>query len=121
MPSELDQLSSDDYPKQIAARADCASAEPALAGADGPGETTHLCVADAAGNVVSLTQSIQSLLGAVNEKLGFLYNNYLHTCPRWPHPSQLGSLVRPRSNAAPILVLRAAAASCPRFSRLSAA
>jgi gamma-glutamyltranspeptidase/glutathione hydrolase len=74
-----------------------------------PGETTHLCVADEQGNVVSLTQSIQSLFGAkvANGRLGFLYNNYLTTCPRRPHPYQLGSHCVPRSNAAPTLVLEA--------------
>jgi gamma-glutamyltranspeptidase/glutathione hydrolase len=73
------------------------------------GETTHLCTADGRGNVVSLTQSIQSLFGArvANPDCGFLYNNYLTTCPREPHPRQLGSRCRPRSNAAPTLVLRA--------------
>jgi gamma-glutamyltranspeptidase/glutathione hydrolase len=73
------------------------------------GETTHLCTADGQGNVVSLTQSIQSLFGArvANAKCGFLYNNYLITCPREPHPYQLGSRCLPRSNAAPTLVLRA--------------
>lgn len=72
------------------------------------GETTHLCVADSEGNVVSLTQSIQSLFGAkvANAELGFLYNNYLCTCPRKAHPSQLGSRCRPRSNVAPTLVLK---------------
>jgi len=72
-----------------------------------PGETTHLCVADKQGNVVSLTQSIQSLFGAkvANGRLGFLYNNYLTTCPRRQHPYQLGSHCIPRSNAAPTLVL----------------
>ncbi|MHC4154670.1 MAG: gamma-glutamyltransferase family protein [Planctomycetota bacterium] len=72
-----------------------------------PGETTHLCVADKQGNVVSLTQSIQSLFGAkvANGRLGFLYNNYLTTCPRRPHPYQLGSHCIPRSNAAPTVVL----------------
>ncbi len=72
-----------------------------------PGETTHLCVADREGNVVSLTQSIQSLFGAraANWELGFLYNNYLTTCPRYRHPYQLGSRCLPRSNAAPTLVL----------------
>ena len=72
------------------------------------GETTHLCVADSEGNIVSLTQSIQSLFGAkvANAELGFLYNNYLCTCPRKPHPSQLRGRCRPRSNAAPTLVLK---------------
>ncbi|MFQ5639327.1 MAG: gamma-glutamyltransferase [bacterium] len=73
-----------------------------------PGETTHLCVADKHGNTVSLTQSIQSLFGAnvANWKLGFLYNNYLVTCPRYRHPYQLGRQCLPRSNAAPTLVFR---------------
>lgn len=74
---------------------------------EGPGETTHLCTADTAGNVVSLTQSIQSLFGAkvANAKYGFLYNNYLTTCPRRPHRYRLGPLAPARSNAAPALVL----------------
>lgn len=77
-------------------------------GQEEPGETTHLCTADAQGNVVALTQSIQSLFGAkvANGKLGFLYNNYLCTCPRHRGPYQLGSRCIPRSNAAPTLVLR---------------
>lgn len=72
------------------------------------GETTHLCVADAEGNVVSLTQSIQSLFGAkvANEQLGFIYNNYLSTCPRFQHPHQLGSHCIPRSNVAPTFVFK---------------
>jgi gamma-glutamyltranspeptidase/glutathione hydrolase len=85
------------------------SADDAPAGPDveEPGETTHLCVADKQGNVVSLTQSIQSLFGAkvANGELGFLYNNYLTTCPRRAHPYQLGSHCIPRSNAAPTVVL----------------
>lgn len=73
-----------------------------------PGETTHLCTADAQGNAVTLTQSIQSLFGAkvANAKLAFLYNNYLCTCPRRRHPYQLGSQCIPLSNIAPTLVLR---------------
>jgi gamma-glutamyltranspeptidase/glutathione hydrolase len=72
-----------------------------------PSETTHLCTVDNQGNVVSLTQSIQSLFGAkvANEQLGFLYNNYLRTCPRRPHPYQLRGSCMPRSNAGPTLVL----------------
>lgn len=75
--------------------------------AEGPGETTHLCTADAHGHVVSLTQSIQSVFGAkaANGKLGFLYNNYLCTSPRRRHPYQLQGRCIPRTNAAPTLVL----------------
>jgi len=73
-----------------------------------PGDTTHLTVSDRAGNVVALTQSIQSVFGAkvANPELGFVYNNYLATCPRSLHPYGLSSRCLPRSNAAPALVLR---------------
>jgi gamma-glutamyltranspeptidase/glutathione hydrolase len=73
-----------------------------------PGETTHLCTVDSNRNVVSLTQSIQSLFGAkvANPRYGFLYNNYLSTCPRRPHAHQLQGGCTPRSNAAPTLVLK---------------
>lgn len=75
--------------------------------AEEPGETTHLCVADAEGNIVSLTQSIQSLFGAkvAHAGLGFLYNNYLTTCPRRNHANALRGGCRPRSNVSPTLVL----------------
>jgi gamma-glutamyltranspeptidase/glutathione hydrolase len=79
-------------------------------GTEHAGETTHLCAADADGNVVSLTQSIQSLFGAkvTNEKYGFLYNNYLSTCPRrHRHQHHLAPDCAARSNAAPTLVMSA--------------
>ena len=73
---------------------------------EGPGDTTHLTVADAEGNVVALTQSIQSVFGAkvAHPELGFVYNNYLWTCPRYPHPNQLAPGCMPRSNAAPTII-----------------
>src|SRR5262245_46795370 len=73
--------------------------------AEEPGETTHLCVADRWGNVVTLTQSIQSLFGAkaANPRLGFFYNNYLCACPRRRHPYRLEGGCVPRSNLAPTL------------------
>ena len=72
------------------------------------GNTTHLCVVDRDGLVVSLTQSIQSLFGAkvANDRLGFVYNNYLCTCPRFRHPSRLRPNAVPQSNAAPTIVFR---------------
>src|SRR5271165_240988 len=74
---------------------------------EGPGDTTHLTVADGEGNVVALTQSIQSVFGAkvVNPELGFVYNNYLWTCPRYSHPNQLTPGCMPRSNAAPTIIM----------------
>lgn len=76
-------------------------------GPEPPGETTHLCVADAEGNVVALTQSIQSLYGAkvAHPTLGFFYNNYLTTCVRQPHPNMIGPACVPRSNICPTFVL----------------
>jgi gamma-glutamyltranspeptidase / glutathione hydrolase len=73
---------------------------------EGPGDTTHLTVADAEGNVVALTQSIQSVFGAkvAHPELGFVYNNYLWTCPRYSHPNQLAPGCMPRSNAAPTII-----------------
>jgi gamma-glutamyltranspeptidase/glutathione hydrolase len=45
----------------------------------GSGETSHLCVMDQYGNVVSLTQSIERSFGAkvVTKDLGFLYNGFM--------------------------------------------
>jgi gamma-glutamyltranspeptidase/glutathione hydrolase len=94
-----------------AARAVESARQPVLvasgADAEEPGETTHLCTADVDGNVVSLTQSIQSLFGAkvANPDYGFLYNNYLTTCPRRHHAYRLGGRCRARSNAVPTFVL----------------
>lgn len=76
-------------------------------GDEPPGDTTHLSVTDTLGNVVALTQSVQSLFGAkvAHPKLGFFYNNYLVTCPRYHHPSQLAGGCMPRSNVTPALVV----------------
>jgi gamma-glutamyltranspeptidase/glutathione hydrolase len=115
--SRIDDLLSDEHIDQLASailageipQTAHTSHDWSLADVEEPGETTHLCTADAAGNVVSLTQSIQSLFGARagSIKLGFLYNNYLLTCPRVPHPFQLAGGCQPRSNAAPTMVVGA--------------
>jgi gamma-glutamyltranspeptidase/glutathione hydrolase len=72
-----------------------------------PGDTTHVTVVDGDGTAVSLTSSVQSLYGAkaLCAGLGFVYNNYLTTCTRRPGPYRLGPCCRPRSNAAPTVVL----------------
>lgn len=72
-----------------------------------PGDTTHVSISDGTGLTVALTSSIQSLYGAkvASSELGFVWNNYLRTCPRRPSPYRLGSGSRPRSNAAPTIVI----------------
>lgn len=94
----------DEMADELAEKRVRATVEP---GAEPPGETTHLCVADAAGNVVALTQSIQSLFGAkvANPGLGFFYNNYLTTCVRRRHPNRIAPACVPRSNVCPTIAL----------------
>jgi gamma-glutamyltranspeptidase / glutathione hydrolase len=100
-----------------------ASAGALSSAAEGPGDTTHLTVADGNGNVVSLTQSIQSAFGAkiASRNLGFVYNNYLCTCARTAQPYALGPRCRPRSNAAPLMVLASRELSSPPLLALGAA
>lgn len=104
--SLLTWLLSDARVEEIAAEVRGSTRRPPVRSAEGPGDTTHLAVVDRDGMVVSLTQSVQSLFGAkvANEKLGFLYNNYLCTCPRYRHPSQLRPNAMPQSNAAPTIL-----------------
>lgn len=76
----------------------------------GLGETSHLCVMDAAGNAVSMTQSIERSFGAkvVTESLGFLHNGYMKgfkiEAKRHPHYLRPGAVAR--SNAAPTMLVR---------------
>lgn len=71
------------------------------------GDTTHLCVRDGEGAIVSMTQSIQSVFGSkvMHPSLGFFYNNHLCACPRESHPYRLGPRSVPQSNATPLIVL----------------
>jgi gamma-glutamyltranspeptidase/glutathione hydrolase len=105
--SMFNWLSGEERAKELATMVISKTGLPITAGAEEPGDTSHLCVADKDGMIVSLTQSIQSLYGAkvANRKLGFFYNNYLMTCPRREHECQLASKALPRSNVAPTLVL----------------
>jgi gamma-glutamyltranspeptidase / glutathione hydrolase len=75
------------------------------------GGTSHLTVADAEGNVVALTSSIEAPFGARMSSSGFLLNNQLTDfsfAPRFgdrPHPNAVAPGKRPRSSMTPVVVL----------------
>ena len=56
-----------------------------------PKETTHINVADAAGNCVTMTHSLGSSGGVITEGLGFMYNNCMMVFD--PRPGRAGSLM----------------------------
>ena len=74
------------------------------------GETTHLSVMDAAGNVVALTQSIEGVYGSccASAKLGFLYNNYMGAFDYddASHPYYMRPNAVPWASVAPTVVFR---------------
>lgn len=76
----------------------------------GRGETTHLSVMDAHGNVVALTQSIENVFGAcaAGEGLGFLYNNYMNAFEYedQSHPYAMRPNAVPWASVAPTIVFR---------------
>ena len=76
----------------------------------GHGETTHLSVMDANGNVVALTQSIENVYGscAASPELGFLYNNYMSAFQTedGSHPYYLRPNAVPWASVAPTIVFR---------------
>jgi gamma-glutamyltranspeptidase/glutathione hydrolase len=76
-----------------------------------PGEvhTTHLTVADGAGNIVASTQTINSLFGAryIVPGTGMIPNNYMFVFD--PHPDRASSVApgkRVTSSMSPVIVLR---------------
>ena len=82
---------------------------PAGVGEPDKEDTTHLCVVDEAGNMVSLTQTLGAWYGSgvVAADTGVLFSNqmrHLHTDPQ--SPSRLGPGRRPRSNQSPVIVLK---------------
>lgn len=71
--------------------------------------TTHLTVADAAGNMVSLSQTLGAWYGSgvVAADTGVLFSNQLrHLHTERDSPSKLGPGRRPRSNQSPLIVLK---------------
>jgi gamma-glutamyltranspeptidase/glutathione hydrolase len=98
------------YAAERRARIDTARAQSWAAGVT-PGEehTTHLTVADAMGNVVASTQTINSLFGAryIVPGTGMIPNNYMFVFD--PRPGRAGSVQpgkRVTSSMAPVIVLR---------------
>lgn len=72
-------------------------------------DTTHVTVADAAGNVVATTQTINGLFGACTQipGTGMLANNYMYNFD--PHPGRALSIApgkRVFTSMAPMMVLR---------------
>lgn len=74
------------------------------------GETTHLSVADAAGNVVGITQSIELVFGSKTsaQGLGFFYNNYMSAFnyKDIKHPYYLLPGAKPFSSVAPTMIFK---------------
>lgn len=89
----IDELISKDYARAMAERIRRGekTAVPRLANqAYESRETTHICVADANGNAVSMTHSLGSSSGVVTDGLGFMYNNCMMVFD--PRPGNPGSL-----------------------------
>ncbi len=71
------------------------------------GNTSHLCVVDQAGNLVALTQSINSFFGSgiIPDGTGFILNNQMADfAPDPDSPNAPGPHKRPVSNMAPLLL-----------------
>jgi gamma-glutamyltranspeptidase/glutathione hydrolase len=107
----VDRLLSKSYAAERRERIDRARAQAWAAGVapEGSAHTTHLTVADAAGNVVASTQTINSLFGAryIVPGTGMIPNNYMHVFD--PHPGRANSVApgkRITSSMAPVIVLR---------------
>ncbi len=76
---------------------------------EGSPHTTHLTVADAAGNVVASTQTINSLFGAryIVPGTGLIPNNYMFVFD--PHPGRANSVAagkRVTSSMSPVIVVK---------------
>jgi gamma-glutamyltranspeptidase/glutathione hydrolase len=79
------------------------------AGGKGAANTTHLCVVDEAGNIVSLTQSINDFFGTgiVPEGTGILLNDHMDDFASDPEsPNAPGPGRRPLSFMAPLIIFK---------------
>ncbi|MEM7684925.1 MAG: gamma-glutamyltransferase [Pseudomonadota bacterium] len=88
----IGKLLSDDFAVEAAGRirrGEKANVERLNSGGEST-ETTHICVADHAGNCVSMTHSLGSSSGVITDGLGFMYNNCMMVFD--PRPGRTGSL-----------------------------
>ena len=94
VPVPIDALTSKSYAAQLAVqikRGEKRNVPRLAAGAGAESkETTHICVADPAGNCVTMTHSLGSSNGVVTDGLGFMYNNCMMVFD--PRPGRPGSL-----------------------------
>lgn len=107
----VDQLTSKDYAAERRAAIDLARAQDFCAGVGAPesAHTTHLTVADAFGNVVATTQTINNLFGAriLIPGLSAVANNYLSLFdPRPGHALSLAPGKRVTTSMSPMMALR---------------
>jgi gamma-glutamyltranspeptidase/glutathione hydrolase len=107
----VEKLLSKSYAADRRARIDLARAQQwsAEVAAGEGAHTTHLTVADGAGNIVASTQTINSLFGAryIVPGTGMIPNNYMFVFT--PHPGRASSVApgkRVTSSMSPVIVLR---------------
>ena len=108
----VDRLLSKQYAAERRARIDTHRAQAWTAeveAGDPSAHTTHLTVADAMGNVVASTQTINSLFGArvMVPGTGMIPNNYMHVFD--PRPGRASSIApgkRVTSSMSPVIVLK---------------
>jgi gamma-glutamyltranspeptidase/glutathione hydrolase len=90
----LAELTSKEYARRMAERIDrgeIAHVPRMSSGGAESKDTTHVCVADSEGNIVTMTHSLGSSSGVVTEGLGFMYNNCMAVFD--PRPGRTGSLM----------------------------
>ena len=113
VPVPLEGLLSKEYAARQRARIEPERASVAMSPgelvSEPDGDTTHLTVMDAEGNVVALTQTLGAGFGSklVVGDTGLLFSNQMRHMHLEPgSPSQVRGGMRPRSNQSPTIVLR---------------